>query len=383
MGNTSKTAQSRMHFLSTSSLLSLGFLLTFSHFAPQLMTAGIDQMSSSNISNESIIIALDKTSTLLNRYVPILIYIFGIIGNLLNVLVLAQPTLRINPSAACFLVSSLASFIVIVSGLTSRMMSGYAVDLTLTVDWICQMRNVVLYAGRTVALWMIALAAVDRWLSSNADERRRRSSSLRNARHGMLVIVVYACVINAPIVFCYRANLAGAIRGCYGATYVCRVVTDMIYVVGTTLLPLILMTNFGVRTINNVRSVRRRIETLTVTRINRDDASTTGNSLKKQDQRQMRKRDRHLLRMLVVQIVVLFVMMCPHAIQKAYTSIASPPAPNSVENAVNNFIFNFLTLLTFTASGMPFYIYTLSGGSVFRNALLHLLKRVIANLLCC
>ena len=371
----------------TDRLLVISSLLSFlSHvFSRSLIKSmtTIDLMSPSNTSTAELIIALDNASTLLNRYLPIFIYIFGIIGNLLNVLVLGQRTLRSNPSAACFLASSLASFVVLVSGLTSRMMSGYAADLTLTVDWLCRMRNVVLYGARTVALWLIFLAAVDRWLSSNVDERLRRSSNLRNTRRGMLLIVVYACVINAPIIVCYRANQSDGLRGCYGTTYVCRVLTDLIYAVGTVMLPLLLMTIFGVRTINNVRRIRRRVETVTGSRLNPEDRKTTANGQKQQDRRQMRKRDRHLLRMLVVQIVVLLVMMCPHPIQKAYSSIASPPPPNSVENAINNFIFTFFTLLSFTASGMPFYIYTLSGGSVFRNALLALLKRAIGSFSCC
>ena len=332
-----------------------------------------------NTSIAELIIALDNASTLLNRYLPIFIYIFGIIGNLLNVLVLGQRTLRSNPSAACFLASSLASFVVLVSGLTSRMMSGYAADLTLTVDWLCRMRNVVLYGARTVALWLIFLAAVDRWLSSNVDERLRRSSNLRNTRRGMLLIVVYACVINAPIIVCYRANQSDGLRGCYGTTYVCRVLTDLIYAVGTVMLPLLLMTFFGVRTIINVRRIRRRVGALPASVANREDTKTTTTG----QQRQMRKRDRHLLRMLVVQIVVLLVMMCPHPIQKAYSSIVTPPTPKSVNEAVQNFVFQALTLLTFIASGMPFYIYTLSGGSVFRNALFNLLKAMLGKIVFC
>lgn len=329
-------------------------------------------------STAHIIQSLDTASTMINRYLPILIYIFGLIGNCLNILVLGQRQLRANPSAACFLLSSSANLIVLISGLTSRMMSGFAVDLTLTVGWICKTRNVVLYTGRTVALWAIVLAAIDRWLSSSMDDQVRRQSSLRNSEREMMIILVGSFLINIPIIFCYEANLAGVLRGCYGSTDACRIGTDLIYAIGTTILPLMLMAIFGTLTIKNIRHARNRIETATGTVIRAERKTSVHTS-----QHEPKKRDRQLLKMLLVQVIIFFLFTCPHPIQKAYTSIASTPPPDSLENAINNFIFNCLTLLTFTSSGMTFYIYTLSGGSVFRKALLGLIKKVIRRICCC
>jgi hypothetical protein len=330
-------------------------------------------MSSSAETAANLIASLNDVSNILNKYLPIFIYAFGIIGNLLNGLVLSQAPLRSNPSAACFLMSSIAGLLVIVSGLTSRMMSGYAVDLTLTVDWICKVRNFLVYGGRTVALYTIALAAVDRWLSSSVDEHLRRLSTMKNTRRAMLAIVTYACVINAPILYCYEANLAGILRGCYGSTYVCRVLTDSMYALGTTMVPLLLMVTFGIRTMNNIRHVRNRIGTVTGSMVVTDKPM----NMQRQQRQQKRKRDRHLLKMLLVQILLLCLFTCPHPVEKLYSSIVPALPAQSLENAIQNFIFTCLTLLTFTASGMPFYIYTLSGGSVFRNALFGLLKRAV------
>lgn len=144
-------------------------------------------MSSLNATLD-LIETLDNASDALNSYVPIFIFIFGITGNCLNILVLSQRTLRSNPSAVSFLVSSLAGVIVIISGQTSRMMSGYNMDLTLTVDWICKIRNVVFYVSRTILLWMIVLATIDRWLSSSISATLRKISRLKNARRGMLLL---------------------------------------------------------------------------------------------------------------------------------------------------------------------------------------------------
>ncbi|CAF4662290.1 unnamed protein product, partial [Rotaria sp. Silwood1] len=43
----------------------------------------------------------------------------------------------------------MASLTSIVSGLTTRMLAGYAVDLTNTIDWLCKFRIYVLMVSRT------------------------------------------------------------------------------------------------------------------------------------------------------------------------------------------------------------------------------------------
>ena len=334
-------------------------------------------MSSSNDS-VSAILWWNTISDSLNRYLPIFIYIFGIIGNCLNALVLLQRPLRLNPSAAFLAVSSIACLIAIVSGLTSRMMAGYAVDLTVTIKWICITRNYVLYTARTVALWMIAFATIDRWRSSSVNINLRQKSNVKNAQRGILIVFIFSCLVNTPITFCYEANLTGSIRGCYASTYACRVITDLIYAIITTLLPLIIMAVFGLLTVRNVRHMRVRVQNLTLS-LSHQQHRTAATGPERQ---QARKRDRYLLKMLLVQVTLLCLFTCGHPIHKAYTSITANSAPPSVQSAIENFIFTLLTLLNFTASGMPFYIYTLTGGQMFRNALFDLIKASGRKILC-
>ena len=335
-------------------------------------------MSSSD-TNADLIAWWNNASNSVNRYPPIFVYIFGIAGNFLNILVLAQRPLRSNPSAAFFIVSSIAGLIAIVSGLTSRMMAGYAVDLTLTVRWICVLRNYILYTARTVALWMITLATIDRWLSSSTDVNLRHKSKIKNAQRSILIIFICSCLFNGPILYCYDANLTGAIRGCYGSTYVCRLITDLIYAFITTLLPLFFMVIFGLLTIKHVRHMQNRLQNIPMPSVSYQNNSTLPNAT---GQRQVRKRDWYLLKMLLVQVTLLCLLTCGHAMTKAYTTIISNTPSDPLESAIQNFILNLFTLLNFIASGMPFYIYTLSGGSTFRNALFDLIKATGRKILC-
>ena len=327
----------------------------------------------------NLIAAWNNASDLLNRYLPIFIYAFGIAGNFLNVLVLSQRPLRSNPSATFFIISSIAGLIAIVSGLTSRMMAGYAVDLTNTVKWICLVRNFILYSARTVALWMIVLATLDRWFSSSTNANLRKISNMKNAQRGIVIVLIYTLVINTPIFFCYEANLTGLVRGCYAATYACRLITDLIYLFGTTIIPLLLMIIFGLLTIKNIRHTQRRVQDVGMMALsyqnNNTMPTTTG-------QQQRRKKDRYVLKMLFVQVTLLCLFACGHAIQKAYTSIVSYAPTPPLQSAIETFTLNLFTLLNFTASGMPFYIYTLTGGSTFRNALFDLIKAIGRKIFC-
>ena len=85
--------------------------------------------------------------------------------------------------------------------------------------------------------------------------------------------------------------------------------------------------------------------------------------------------------MLFIQILLLCVFTLPQAIQKLYSTLTANQILTPLNTAINNFVFNFVLLLTYFANGMPFYIYTLSGGTVFRTALKQLIQNIRQKLL--
>ncbi|CAF3336469.1 unnamed protein product [Rotaria sp. Silwood1] len=310
---------------------------------------------------------LNSISSQLNRYFSIFIFIFGVIGNILNCIVLSQRPHRTNPCSFYFLISSMASLTSIVSGLTTRMLAGYAVDLTNTIDWLCKFRIYVLMVSRTIALWLIALASIDRWLLSSANQQYRKMSSLKNAYSSMLIVIIFSMMLYAQLIYCYQANLTQTPLKCYGKTEICRMTTDFSYAVITVVIPIIVMIIFGLLTISNVKNSRRRIFTKTVTQI-----FTNGHN---QLQR-WRKTDYYLLLMLLVQIVLYCSFTLPQAVQKIYSTMTERHIKSSLQNAIENLAFNILLLLTYLSSGIPFYIYTLCGGKIFRQTLIDVFKRI-------
>ena len=331
---------------------------------------------SSNSSDATLIATLNTLSPVLNRYLSIGIFLFGTLGNLLNCIALSQRRLRSNPCAALFLASSLANLITLLSGVAVRLLAGWSLDLTDTIGWLCKLRIFVLFASRTIASWLIMLATFDRWLSSSVAAQRRQVSTLKNAQRGMVAVLVLACLAYAQIFYCYEANLSNAPLKCYGKTVWCRLLIDSQFTTISILIPSILMLFFGMKTLLTLRQrARGRVQPMTITAITQIGSHS---------QRVLRskKTDHSLFVMLFVQVVLLTLFSLPQAIQNLYGNITRFQIHSPEQMAINNFVFNLFLLLTYVTNGMPFYIYTLAGGSVFRTALANALREWTQKITC-
>ncbi|CAF3385723.1 unnamed protein product [Rotaria sp. Silwood2] len=331
---------------------------------------------SSNSSDVNLILSLNLISAQINRYLSIIILLFGTVGNIFNCLVLSQKTLRKNPCSWLFLASSITSLITLVAGVAVRLMAGWSADLTDTVPWLCKFRIFVLFDSRTIASWLIMLATVDRWFSSSIDANRRHMSTLKNAQRGTLLIMLLSSLVYAQIFYCYEANLTNAPLKCYGKTIGCRLLIDFTFTIVSILTPSLLMFIFGFMTILNIRhSAQRRIQPMSLS-LTMQESTINGQTS------QWKKTDRHLLTMLLVQVILLTLFSLPQAIQNIYANSTRNESRTQLQSTINNFAFNLFLLLTYVTNGMPFYIYTLAGGTIFRKALFNVLRSATRKIIC-
>ncbi|CAF4173331.1 unnamed protein product [Adineta steineri] len=314
---------------------------------------------------------LNNTSSQLNRYFSIIIFAFGTIGNILNILVLAEKTFRSNSCALLFLVSSMANLVTILSGLIPRMLSGWITDLTNTISWLCKSRLFLLWTVRTIALWIIVLAAIDRWLLTSTHIHRRQFSTLRNAYHGIIMAFIFSIILNVELFYCYEANVINAPSKCYGRTDTCRLITDFSYAFLTNIIPIFFMLVFGIKTILNVRHTRKRLRP--------ENTSTT--PIVNQPNR-TKKIDRYMLVSLLTQVIILSIFLLPSAILKVYSTLTIHYNKSPLQNAIENFIFNIGVLFSYIGSGSTFYIFTLCGGKLYRDAVRNLMKLILMRIRC-
>ncbi|UJR12074.1 hypothetical protein I4U23_016252 [Adineta vaga] len=332
-------------------------------------------MSSNSSQDAQMIELLVNASAQVSRYFPVIIFFVGTIGNILNILTLSQRTLGQMPCIFFFLISSICSLISIDFGLITRVLSGWTVDPTYTIGWFCKLRTFIVFSSRAMVFWLIVLATIDRWLTSSVQIHRRQLSTIRNARRETLFVIIVSMIIYSQLFYCYDANLVNAPFKCYAKTHACQLVADMTFACFTTIVPIVVMLIFGLMTIVNIRQSQRRILNMATTTTN--PMVTASN----ETQNRSKKVERHLLRMVFVQVIVLAVLTVPQAVQRLY-SVFVATFNSQLEATIDMFVYNIVLLLTYLGSAMPFYIYTLAGGSLFRKALYDLIKGAFRSILC-
>ncbi|CAF2987689.1 unnamed protein product [Rotaria sp. Silwood2] len=246
------------------------------------------------------------------------------------------------------------------------MLSGWGADLTATNRGICKLRAFIVNISKSETVLYILFAMIDRWLSSSPKAEYRQMSSLKNAYRAMLISLIVSAIVFSHVIYCQEPNRINAPQKCYGITIACQFATDLLFM-AFVIFPLPCMLVFGVMTIYNIRQSRSRVAP--------KDSSMITNAVKinRNQQRRLAKQDHNLLVMLLVQTLVLFVLSIPLCFQRLFATIMADKPASVLQVAINNLVFNIGQLLHFIANGMPFYIYTLTGGSTFRNALLKLL----------
>jgi hypothetical protein len=252
------------------------------------------------------------------------------------------------------------------------MLSGWAADLTNTIGWLCKLRGFVLYTSRTVALWYIALATVDRWLLSHSDARYQQMRTVKNAYRSMIFILSLSVLLYTQIFYCYDVNLINSPLACYGRTELCRVVTSMCDAFVTVTMPIMFMMIFGMMTISNIRQTQRRLQPIPMSMV--IPANNVTSTIRGRQKQRLKKTNRHLMVMLLFQVIVLTVLSLPFTTVEIYSTLTATQSKTPLQAAIVNFVFNFALLLVYVCCGTPFYIYTLCGGSAFRSAILNVVK---------
>lgn len=301
-------------------------------------------------------IALQRWAFQANRYMSIFIILFGSIGNILNLFIFRRPKHRNNPCALYFFFASVAGLIALYAGLLSRIFAGFSLDASATTEGLCPLRAFIVWVSTTVSSWFLTFATIDRYCISCRNATRRNLSNLRYAYRTMVIILIGGSAAFAETFYCYVPNLRNSPLSCYGRDMPCRLYNEITSALLFVVIPSTLMLVFGYATVRNVRLL-----VMSIAPTARTDATL----------RTIKRTDRQLIQMLIVQIVLSIIFNIPLASYRLYlTSILSIPK-SSLQSALENLCFQLFYLLSFMTFGMPFYIYTLTG-SVFKQEFISL-----------
>lgn len=326
---------------------------------------------SSSISNGELIQYLNSTIAKINCFGGIFIFFFGIIGNILNILIFTQKELRSNTCIMIFLASSITGTIAILSGLLSRIFSPWNLDISERIEVICKLRGFFLLAFRSITLWLYTLATVDRWLVSSRNPNLRRLSCPKNVLRSMIVLIIILLASHSQVLYCYESKLSDTPLKCFHRDSFCRLMNDFLFIIVTILIPLTLITIFGLMTISNVRQSQHRLVPGNVS------------STQKNTRARSKKTDNYLLIILFIQVILLACLTLPLAIQRLYATLTVNIEKSRLQMKIEDFIYQILMLITFLAFGIQFYVTTLGGGSVFRKALFKVQQSILKNFCQC
>lgn len=324
---------------------------------------------SSSASDTELISNLKSIIYKINLYFGSFIFFIGSIGNILNIIVLSQRRLRSNTCVMIFIASSITGLITLLSGPTSRILSNWDIDMSESIRWICKSHAFLVNTFRSVTFWLIMLATIDRWIVSSTNARFRYLSSKKNILRSIFFIIFLSIIIHCPIIYCYEPNLTKTPLKCFNKDKKCRLVSDLIFIIVTILIPLISIVVFGWMTILNVRLSQTRIEPITTVSIISHPSQAVEHHRQRR-RRQLDKTDNYLLTMLFIQVILFACLTLPLAIQRLYATLTMYAQKSKLHHRIENFIYEATLLLTYVVAGMQFYINTLSGGRIFRKALI-------------
>ena len=282
------------------------------------------------------------STTPLIRYITIYggmpIFVFGIIGNLLN-LRLLWPT-RHNSCRFHFLSSSVVNFVFLFGLLTRILIAGFDVDWTpINLDW-CKTRAVLTLISNLISLSCICLASIDRFLNSCRQQKYRKWSRLSTARRPVAICVLIWIGHAIPSIVYYQivpfsssGNKTSFTCSLVSNTYFNNYIIYFVYPVLYGVIPITVLAVMSMMTYRNM------------------------NMLQLARQRQIVQR--YLTLMMLVQIPIIIVSLIPYAVFAEYlllTATMIRPADQVARETIINNMFSLLFYMIFACSFVVFFI---------------------------
>ncbi|CAF3755160.1 unnamed protein product [Adineta steineri] len=282
------------------------------------------------------------------------------------------------------------------NGLLPRLLGGFGMDLSQTSSVLCKLKFFTIYHSGYTAAWFTCLACIERYLSSSTSVYKRHLITMKRAKLSMIFVILFGTIVFGEQFYCIdiNQNLYGAPQSCYQlkSNIQCQIADSLMQFIFEMFIPAIVMTIFGVLTLQNVRQRKRRVNVIKTT--NRsiplfalrtiNHPSVTQQSInmtvgpnkqpaRMEVNRTTQKREMQLIMMLLMQVAFFVVSSCPISAYKIYSIATINQARPILRASIENTVFNVCVLCSFLNNNINFYIYTLCGAT-FRKELLKLFR---------
>ncbi|CAF0852573.1 unnamed protein product [Adineta steineri] len=296
-------------------------------------------------------------------YVSTPIGILGLAGNIFSILIFTRPSLVKNPCSIYLLSSAIANLGFIIFGIMAHFLSqGFGIDPSTYNLAYCRIRYFILNISLFLSIWFVTLAGIDRYCVSSRNIRRRQLSNVKYARYIVVLTTLFFLVLYCHELVFFTIEQLSTGPFCYAQSGTYRIFHDFLYFVVYCLIPPIIMIIVGFGIVYNIHQARGQIHPLTTNNMNTN---------------QLRKNNRQLVKMLLIQFIVTVSLILPLAIDKLYSTCTQNVIKSLYRLTIENFIQQILQLFININGSISFFVFTLSG-SVYRKEMGRIIGKIIS-----
>ncbi|CAF1113520.1 unnamed protein product [Adineta steineri] len=315
------------------------------------------------------LLPIDDINDYLLSTVGITFIILGTIGNLSNIILFTQRSLRTLSTCITYLLAaSIANIIDIYSYILLRALYGFNITPAYSSSIVCKLQLYLFYASFCTSSWFMVGCCADRYFSSSHNAILRRYSCMRTTLRMILFIIIFISLVYAQVFYCYDANQFNRPSLCFIRNNVCLILDTAYYFIFQCFGPPICMFIFGIGTFIHIRRGEQiRIEARNRANVNIIERLPI-HIVK------LRKNNRKILPMLIAQIILYIFCSLPLMFYKIYSTLQISIIRNNIPLPVENLYLSIAILLSFIDKIFSFYIYTLSS-VYFRTELIRFLTQ--------
>ena len=224
-------------------------------------------MQATPSTNSTLITLLNSITLSISRYGSFVLVILGTIGNILNILIFRQKKLRASPCTLYLCTSSCIDLTLTLGIALPRMLTTYDLDYSAKIGMICKVRHFIYYSLSILSVWMVTLAAVDRFLITSPLTKRRQMSSLRNAYRLIGASPILVTLVFGNLFYCADVVDNGVITSCSASTTKqCGFYNQIARIVTVLCIPETVIIIVSINMTRNLRSLKQATVTTAFTR---------------------------------------------------------------------------------------------------------------------
>ena len=299
--------------------------------------------------------SIDRLENLIlqiNRWFCSLIFLFGIVGNLLNLIIFTRQTFLKQSSSLYFLCISITNIAMYFTGLATRILDdGWRVNLTFNRNVIyCKLRNYLVYTLFSISSWLFVLASFDRYYATNPSTLRRQFYCSYRTASKLITSIVLICLfahVHMLIFYDYYLKLNTYDQWTWTCTsngLAYDIFWAFFILIFYSFLPPLVMSILNFLTIENFRRSRRQVHVLTL--------FTLSQVMK------TRRETIQLIKILSSQILILICFTIPHSIYWLYITFTTNDNSNksNLRREYEKFALHLVRILLYVNYGSSFYI---------------------------